>query len=293
MAHSSTSIEGNPLSLAQVKALEQGEQLKIPLHYEKEITNYLKALCWIEKHSQSQITESALFLLHKMLMQELLPNQKTGSYKTKQNYVVNENRIRIYTPPTPKQTPKLMHELLEWLNSSKTKILHGVIVGAIFHHRFVSIHPFSDGNGRVARAVGAWIIYQWGIDTNHILSLDDFFASNRKYYYEKIQQTRELDNNLTHWVEYVAEGIVATLGKTKKRIEELQVSSKCTLTLSPRQEELIKTLKDRPLIGVKELQKTMGLTRSRINQIIVPLIKNKLVTKEGQNKSTRYKLCLD
>lgn len=288
--HSSTSIEGNPLSLKQVEAVDRGEKTGVPQIYEREVENYLKALRWIEKHANSKITEKSILNLHRIIMQNILTASKCGRYKDKQNYVINEKGIRIYTPPSPKETPKLIKDLVEWINSNEAKKLHSVLVCAIIHHRLVSIHPFIDGNGRIARVLGTWILYQKEFDTRHIFSLDDFFAGDRKRYYLKIEQARELDNNLTYWIEYVTEGIVKTLKDVEKRIDDLRVSSKYKITLSPRQEDLVRIIRDKPSIGVADLKTGLKLTRARINQLLSPLIAAGMVSKEGKSRATRYKL---
>ncbi|MFA6430870.1 MAG: Fic family protein [Candidatus Margulisiibacteriota bacterium] len=288
--HSSTAIEGNPLSLRQVEAVARGEKIGTPQAYEQEITNYLKAVSWLEKNASSTISEEALLSLHKLLTENILTESRSGKYKEKQNFVLNEKGIKIYIPPSPKMTPTLTRELIEWINSDEIKSLHPIIVCAISHHRLVSIHPFTDGNGRIARSLETWILYQRGFDNNHIFSLDDFFAKDRKRYYDKIEQARELDDNLTYWIEYVAEGIVKTLKDVKSRIESLQVSTKSKILLSPRQEELIRILRDFPVINVAIIQQELKVTRARVNQIISPLIASGLVAKEGNAKATRYRL---
>ncbi|MBU0686977.1 MAG: Fic family protein [Candidatus Margulisbacteria bacterium] len=289
-AHSSTAIEGNPLTLSQVEAVDRGEPVGVPQEYEMEVANYLKVMRWIGKYARSPMKVPAILKLHKILMRNLMNDEKCGKYKDKQNYVIDEKKIRIYTPPSPKQTPGLVKDLVNWLNLPETKKLHSILVCSILHHRLVSIHPFSDGNGRIARALGTWSLYQQGFDTHHIFSLDDFFAGNRKRYYQKIQQARELDNDLTYWIEYVTEGIIKTLEEVKRRIETLQVSTRFKGSLSRRQEELVRILRDNPAIGVSELQKNLKLTRARINQIIAPLMKKGFIVKEGKSRATRYKL---
>lgn len=289
-AHSSTAIEGNPLSLSQVKAIDQGMKVKTTKVFEQEVANYLKVMRWIEQNVKLKINEANLLDIHQILMDEIQPAEKCGKYKAKQNYVIDEKGIRIYTPPSVKETPKLVKQLLNWLNSKEVDQLHSIMLCAIIHHRLVSIHPFSDGNGRIARALGAWILYKRDFDTHHIFSLDEFFAADRKKYYLKIQQARELDDNLTHWIEYVAEGVVATLKDVKQRIDDLQVSSMVEIELTPRQEELIRLLREKSPVSVSVLQKEMGLTRARINQILPPLLENNIVVKVGKSRATRYRL---
>jgi len=291
-AHSSTTIEGNQLSFHQVQAISRGENVGASRKDELEVKNYLHLMHWLEKNNKIKISEKTIHKMHKLVIEGLIPENKAGKYKDKQNYVINEKNIKVFTPPSPKETPKQMEELFNWLNSPKNSDLHCIILCAIFQHRFVSIHPFSDGNGRLARALGTLILYQREFDTKYIFSLDDYFAGDRKKYYLKLQQARELDDDLTAWIEYVAEGIVAILKNVKKRIEDLQVSGPSQVYLSPKQEEIIRILRDHHQIRGSELINKLGVTRARVNQLLTPLIKNRIVLKEGQSKATRYKLAL-
>lgn len=291
-AHYSTSIEGNLLTLAQVRALDRGEKIGAVKNQEAEVTNYLKAMRWIENNAEDDLDEKCILHLHRILTKDLLPEEKCGKYKEKQNFIIDENGIKVFTPPSPQETPHLVAELVEWLHARETKMLHCLPVCAIFHHRLVSIHPFSDGNGRLARALGTMILFKRDYDLHHIFSLDEFFASNRKRYYQKLQQVRGLDGDMTYWIEYAAEGVVQTLKNVKKRVEDLQVMASHPVHLSTRQEEALRMLRDSPSLRVNEFQERLNITRSRVNQILTPLIKSGLVTKEGESRATSYKLNL-
>ncbi|MBU1616922.1 MAG: Fic family protein [Candidatus Margulisbacteria bacterium] len=289
-AHFSTSIEGNALTLPEVKAVDRGETVGHSRQHELEVTNYLKAMIWISHNTKANIDEKLVFNLHQIITHGLLDEKKSGCYKTRQNYVVDDHKIRVHTPTSPSETPAAVADLLAWVNSNEAKNLHSILVCAIFHHRFVSIHPFSDGNGRLARAISTLILYQREFDLHHIFSLDEFFAGELKRYYQKIQQARGLDYDLTHWIEYVAEGVVATLKRTKKRIEDLQVTSSYPLAISRRQEETLRLLRDRRSVQVNDLMSELKVSRARINQLIAPLIKGGIIIKEGESRATRYKL---
>jgi len=289
-AHSSTSIEGNPLTLLQVEAVSKGQEIGAAGDKEREVKNCLLAMKWVEKNSSKKIDEAAVLRLHSILVKGLLPDDKIERYKDKQNYIRNEKGIVIYTPPSPKETPGMMKQLIYWGDSKDAEELHSVIVCAIIHHRLVSIHPFSDGNGRLARLLGIWTLYKKGFDTRHIFSLDDHFALNRKFYYEKIEQARELDGDLTYWIEYVAEGIIAALRRVKKRVEELMASSGTNIMLSARQEELIRLLRDNGTMNVAAIIDKMKITRARINQIMQPLVEAGIVEAVGKARATVYRL---
>lgn len=294
LAHSSTAIEGNPLSLTQVEAVARGEHLSYQKIPEQEVRNYLKAMKWIWKKkpkSRSLISENELFRLHQILTQDILPKGHSGKYKNRPNKVVNYKGDVVYVPPGPEKAKKLTQELLNWMNQ-ESHVIHPIIASGIAHHRLVSIHPFTDGNGRISRALALWILYVRGFDTQHILALDEYFWNDRPKYYLKIQQARDLDDDLTYWLEYVAEGVVQTLKQTIDRIKSLQLShaSGQKIILTKRQEDILRFLRDKGRVKSRDIEKSLKITRARVNQIIQPLVKAKLVICEGRTRATTYRL---
>jgi Fic family protein len=203
LAHSSTSIEGNPLTLPEVEALARGETVGGERKATLEVLNALVAMRWMWKQPKNKFQEKDLLHVHRSLMNGLLPEKSVGAYKSVPNRVVDHRGNPIYIPPRPGDVPRLTRELLDWLNSTRGRRLHAVITAAIAHHRLVSIHPMSDGNGRLARALGVWVLYSRGFDTNHLFALDDYFSGDRPLYYLKIQQARDLDDDLTDWRDFV------------------------------------------------------------------------------------------
>lgn len=292
LAHSSTSIEGNPLTLPEVNALAQGEAVGAPPTARREVLNYLAAMQWIWGHrTGGPIREPDLLRLHRLLVQGVLPQEQAGRYKTRPNRVVDHRGRAIYTPPPPGAAGPLTRDLLAWLNSDRAAALHPVLVSSVAHHRLVSIHPCSDGNGRLARALGVWLLYARGFDTHHLFALDEFFEQDRPRYYATIQQARDLDDDLTHWLEYVAEGVVDTLNRTRERIASLRIASKAPrVALTKRQEDVLRFMRDRGRAKTPDLQQAFRLSRARIGQILKPLVEYGLVLREGRTRATSYRL---
>ncbi|MBF0492964.1 MAG: Fic family protein [Deltaproteobacteria bacterium] len=292
LAHFSTAIEGNLLTLPEVQSLSQGEEIFAEKKSKQEVLNYLSALRWIwTQKSNALIQETTLLKLHKIIAQSLLKPEQCGKYKTVQNRVVNSRGQTIYTPPAPQETQALVTQFLSWLNSKAAYELHPILSSAIAHHHLVSIHPFSDGNGRISRALGIWVLYTRGFDTHHLLALDEYFEADRARYYNKIQQARDMDNDLSYWIEYVAEGVVQTLKATQHRIVSLQVSAKDhTITLNKKQEDLLRFIRDKGKVRSPEIERAFAISRSRISQILQPLIAQDLVIREGFTRATFYRL---
>ena len=149
--HASTAIEGNPLTLEQVKALEEGREIVASdVRSRREVLNYFAGLRYVEKHSMKErICHEDLFELHRILAGEVMDQGTAGSYR------MIAVRVGNHFPPAAADVSGLMFELLDWWNKDAAK-LSPVLSSAILHYRFEDIHPFADGNGRTGRALALW-----------------------------------------------------------------------------------------------------------------------------------------
>ncbi|OGR90474.1 MAG: hypothetical protein A2992_07415 [Elusimicrobia bacterium RIFCSPLOWO2_01_FULL_59_12] len=290
LAHYSTRIEGNPLTLPEVEALAAGKDLPVEERAKREVLNYFAALRWIWRSGPKVIQEADVLKLHRLLTQSILPADEVGTYKTKPNAVFAGDQI-IYRPPSPGLCPEFTRDLLKWLNSSDSLIEHPVIAAAIAHHRFVSIHPFTDGNGRASRCLESWILFRREFDTHHIFALDEFFELDRKRYDREIQAARDRDNELTSWLEYVSEGVIVTLRKTQQRIQALRAKGTGPrITLNGTQERILQILTQSPAMKGSDLAHALKISRALFSRAMRPLLEAGLVVKEGSTKAAVYRL---
>ncbi len=285
--HSSTWIEGNLLSLAQVAALSADREIVAQEKQKREVRNCIKALRWVLRHRTCALSEVKLLKLHEMMTKGLLAQARCGQYRNIQNYIVNAKGQIIFTPCPPSKVRQAMNGLSGWLKQHHTE--HAIIRSAIFHHEFVSIHPFVDGNGRVARAASQWILFADHYDPLWTLGLDEYFAQDRSKYYDIIQQTREMDNDYTYWIEYIAKGLLEAIGRVSGRIKEEARRYK-QIKLTPKQNELLDLLEKDGTSGSAEICQQMNVNRARVNQLIAPLISAGIVVKEGHTRSARYRV---
>jgi Fic family protein len=284
--HSSTWIEGNLLSLAQVRAVVDGRNVLVEEKQRQEVANCIEAMRQILKTKRKPVTEQGVMAVHARMVKGLLAKDRAGRYRRVQNYIVDAGNKVIFTPPPPAGVPGRMKALFTW---AKDKTLHTVVRSAIFQHEFLTIHPYVDGNGRVARAIGQWLLWEKGMDPLCTLGLDDFFAQDRPRYYDMIQQTRDMDGDFTHWVEYVAEGLAWAHEDVQKRIKAGTLSLQ-GVSLTPKQEELLDLLGRKGALGAVEIGKTMKINRARVNQLISPLVRLGIVTRQGAARAVRYRL---
>ncbi len=282
--YSSTAIEGNPLTLEEVRILEEGQKLPSATERSKrEVLNYFAALRHVEKHSSKKIfNHEDVFQLHHIIAADVMDQGKTGGYRTIQVRVGN------HLPPPPAQVSPLMRELLEWWNQKSSK-LSPVISSAILHYRFEDIHPFADGNGRTGRMLALWELYRRGFDTHHIFSVDEVYWEKRQLYYQHLDLVRKEGNDLTSWLEYSAEALHLTLERVWARAQHLAVKAGPEkMVLRPKQEKLLTLLRERREMSPSEIWKAVGVSRQGAMDLLKPLIKAGLIRKVGSKKMGKY-----
>jgi Fic family protein len=284
-AHASTAIEGNPLTLAEVRAIADGEPTPgATPRTAREIVNYLAGLRYIERHgSATPLTHDDIFELHRILAEGVMDQGEAGRYRA------IGVRVGTYTPPHPDDVSGLMSEMLAWWNGPSIE-LSPVITSAIVHYRFEAIHPFADGNGRTGRALALWELYRRGFDTHHIFSVDEYYWEDRPAYYAALRAVHEKDGDLTGWLEYCAEGLRQTLGRVWSRIRVVVTHDAEPLVLRPKQERLLQMLTVQGSMAPSEIWSALGISRQGAMDVINPLIAAGLVEKVGTKKTGRYRL---
>jgi Fic family protein len=282
--HSSTAIEGNPLTLEQVRAVEEGREIPaVTARAKREVTNYLAGLRFIEQRANiPKITHEEIFALHRILAEKVMDQGIAGRYRT------IHVKVGKYLPPPPEDVSGLMFELLAWWNKESVK-LSPVLSSAILHYRFEAIHPFADGNGRVGRAIALWELYRRGFDTHHIFSVDEFYWEDRPRYYQSLDAVRKAGEDLTGWLEYSAGGLLGTLERVWTRVQGYAANSgDRKLVLRPKQEQLLRLLRDKKSMTPREIWDALNISRQGAMDLLQPLIQAGLVKRTGTKKSGRY-----
>jgi Fic family protein len=282
--HSSTAIEGNPLTLEQVRAVEEGREIPaVAARAKREVLNYFAGLRFVEKNAAKKIiSHEEILRLHKIMAGDVMDQGTAGRYRTM------AVRVGRYMPPPPADVSGLMFELLTWWNTEAAN-LSPVLSSAIVHYRFEAIHPFADGNGRTGRALALWELYRRGFDTHHIFSVDEFYWENRPRYYAALDAVRREGEDLTQWLEYCAEGLLLTLEHVWTRVQKLSAQpGQEKLVLRPKQEQLLQLLRDHKSMTPRELWDALGVSKQGTLDLLRPLIKAGLVKRIGTKKAGQY-----
>ena len=283
-AHFSTAIEGNPLTLEQVRAVEEGREVPATAQRtRREVLNYFAGLRFVEKNAaRSPVTGGSVLKLHRIIAGEVMDQGAAGRYRTV--------RVRVgsYVAPRAEEVPGLMFELLDWWNKGSPKV-SPVLSSAILHHRFETIHPFADGNGRTGRMLALWELYRRGFDGHHIFSVDEFYWEDRARYYMALDRVRRENGDLTSWLEYSAEGLLVALERVWTRIQKLTAhGGKTKLVLRPKQEQLLHLLREHKSLAPREIWDGIGVSRQGALDLLRPLMKAGLIKRIGTKKTGRY-----
>lgn len=297
-SHSSTSIEGNRLSLGQVSDLAEGRKVMAIRKDKQEVLNYLKVLEELRKLTDGQkITEKDLLKIHGMLTQGTLENPSdSGVYRNR--YVVVANRVTkeiVFAPPKNEEVPGLMKELIEWLNSPQAKALDPVIEAGISHYELVRIHPFIDGNGRTARTLASLILYLRGFDIKQFFCLDDYYDSDRSAYYKVLQTVDRESLDLTKWLEYFIEGVNISISAVKERVvrlssERLRKAKKGQIALNERQMKIIEFINENGKITNRDVRDMFKISDEGALKILKRLLSLEVIESKGEGRAWYYVL---
>lgn len=239
--HYSTKIEGNNLSLDEVRKVIEGEKV-LDKKDVQEVKNYYNALVYLDKKAEkkSKITIDFIQELHFIIDNRGLSGRRQkASFRNGQNVVKDSSSGAIaYLPPEEKDVEPLMNSLVKWVNESMGKDISSPIISAICAYQLLTIHPYWDGNGRTARALATYILKISEYDLKGFYSMEEFYDKDIEKYYDSIQMSLHHnyyfgrnDADLTRWISYFIEIMVDVFENVKNRVVEIFNSGKPELSL--------------------------------------------------------------
>ena len=153
--HSSLKIEANSLSMGEVKDVIDGRIVLGPEREIQEVKNAYEAYEMIKLLDAFSLKD--MQKVHRVMAQKL--ELDAGSFRSGDEGVFDGERC-IFMAPPPHHVQHLMSDLFSWMKKNRNTV-HPLIMSAVFHYEFVFIHPFSDGNGRIARLWHTVILSKW------------------------------------------------------------------------------------------------------------------------------------
>lgn len=294
-AHASTSIEGNPLSLGEVKQVLHHHP-RHPRNSEREVLNYNEGLLWLNKevgNKDFSVNLQLILRIHKVVTKGLISSSRCGKIRQEPVFVNDPiARKTVYWPPDHGDVPQLLRDLLDFIKKNVSTI-DPLILAGLFHKQFVVIHPFMDGNGRTVRLATKALLARMGLNTFNLFSFENFYNQNVANYFKKVgvygnyyDIKKHID--FTEWLEYFTEGIADELSRVRKILEEGSIQPKSIL--QPHHEQILRTIKKHGFITNKIYATLTNRARPTRNLDFNKLIALGKIERVGKSKSTIYRL---
>ncbi len=296
--HYGTHVEGNELNLEEVKKVMEGKEVVARDRDVKEVINYRKVLDFLDSEIGKKVYgEEILKHLHKLTVTGIVPGEEVGKYRTVG--VVLRDVLTgeiVHRPPPAVEVKYQLEDFFEWLSDFATKELHPVIKAGIVHHHLVYIHPFTEGNGRVARAMATLILLSEGYDIRRLFSLEEHYDKNvAAYYYALKTADQNQDHDLTQWLEYFTEGVAIEFNRVKEQVQHLSLDLKLKaqagqqIFLNERQIKIVEYIEKVGYLSNQEFKQLLPMvSEDTVLRDLKDLMEKKIIRKKGKTKAARY-----
>ena len=294
-AHASTSIEGNPLPLTEVKRIIKNH----PRHVrdsEREVVNYNKALICLDKLTKkkdAKIDLSLVLDIHESVTDGLISVSRCGKLRQEAVFVNDPlKRKTVYWPPDHQDVKILMKDLFNYISKNKKEV-DPLILAGIFHKQFVIIHPFMDGNGRTVRLATKVLLSAMGLNTFNLFSFENYYNQNVSKYFENVGVHGNYYDiyqkvNFTLWLEYFTDGIIDELLRVSKVFEKKSVTPKTIL--KAHHQKILDYIKVHDFITDRIYSTLTQRAKPTRNQDFNRLIDRGMIERIGKGKATIYRL---
>lgn len=295
--HFSTSIEGNPLSTLDVTNIILGDQIPVTKS-EKEVKNYFSVLnmVFVLARKREPITTVLTRNLHHELMKDI-ELKDLGEFRNGPVFVGHKTMTEVvvkHNPPfhTRKEIEDALTDLFTWVIEEET--MHPLLRAAVLHHQFAYIHPFFDGNGRMARILTTYFLLLKHYEVAKYFILDDYYDVDRHLYSDTLHTADKGDK--TQWIEYFLDGIANSLQAALARITKLKgknlddVTGEKRVLVTAREEDVLEIIIDKKAVKTSDIQEMLSVTRQQAHALLASLVKKGLVEKFGITKTSYYKL---
>jgi Fic family protein len=219
-----TGIEGAEVTEEEVERILQAPPDRSVLppsrsREEQEVRNAEKVAAYI---SASLRGNAAIPLTHSVIAEIHRLTTEGISYEHNEPGVYRSHAVDVgnYKPPrTRDEIVELMRQFIEWLLGPRAAALAPPVKAIAAHFYFVSIHPFGDGNGRTARAIESFLLYQARINALGFYSLSNFYYMNREAYIEHLDRARfSAGADLTEFISFAMQGLVVELEEVHREV---------------------------------------------------------------------------
>lgn len=305
--HYGTKLEGNDLSFNQVAKVIEGKKVFGAKRDIQEVVNYREVMSFLEElveKSEKIYNKDNLLKIHELTVKDIVPEDQRGGFRKMQVTIRNSATNEVFfKPPPPVEVPYLIEDFFDWLNSEQAQPVHSILKSGITHYVLVAIHPFTEGNGRTARAMATLTLMNEGYNIKRLFALEEYFDRNAEKYYNSLQsvsmQKGEIvDKDETPWLEFYTGALANELKKIEEKVR--QISSDISLKkklgdkqipINERQIKLVEYMREYGALRMSDAREIIPMVSDdTIWRDLRKLIKAGVVQKKGSTKGAYYKL---
>jgi Fic family protein len=295
---SSTRIEGSRLSDREVERLLANLEIEtFASRDEQEVAGYAEVMETIfSAWAEVPIAENHIQQLHRDLLRYSDKDEwHRGRYKTTSNRVAAFDAAGqqvgiVFETATPFETPRLMDELVIWLNETlQQRSLHPLLVIGIFVVVFLEIHPFQDGNGRLSRVLTTLLLLQAGYAYVPYSSLESVIEQSKENYYLTLRRTqgtiRTEAPNWLPWLLFFLKSLHRQMQILRGKVEREKM---LLMNLPDLSIQILDVLKDRGRLTIGEAVAITGANRNTLKPHFKHLLEKGLIELHGKGRGAWY-----
>lgn len=295
----STRIEGSKMTDEEIARFLRGLKVKAPeSRDEQEVAGYADLIGRIfDNHRALKLSENWILQFHSILLHFSEKDQNHfGKYKVVNNPVVMitqlGERVVLFEPTPPYLVKPEMEAAITWTNNQLNMGgIHPILIMANFIFEFLAIHPFTDGNGRMSRALTNLLLLKTGYSYIPYVSLDKIIEETRSEYYLALRTTQKHhktdQEDITAWIEYLLGALAEQVVRAKKIMDEDQPEK----LLSEKQLQIFNLFESGSTLSVSDIASALHgeISQATIKKTVARLVALKLLERLGQARSTRYR----
>jgi Fic family protein len=259
------------------------------------LNNYLTIQHIVEIKSQP-LASDALLEIHQLITSGTMDKpEESGQFRQHDDiHVVDaiDGEV-IHTPPSHTTLPVFIEDLCRFFNDETPEFfVHPIVKASIIHFLIGYFHPFTDGNGRTARALFYWYLLKKGYWLTEYLSISRVILQSRMQYYRAFQYTEADENDLTYFVMYQVKTLRQAYEELKKYIDRKNAEKKQLVSfqriegISLRQAQIIKLVQDEAdtILNVKEIENRFGVSNQTARTDLLELVDMGFLEKVSVNR---------
>lgn len=301
--HYSNLIEGNQLPMIAAERAARGA-LTPDTKAKIELVNYVNALDLIDERVDGgalELTPEFLKQLHalttKGLGREDDPHFKPhheGAWRDGMAVVVDQITQQVlHDGPPPEEVDARMRSMFAWMRS-KLDSEPPFVVAGVMHYAITDVHPFADGNGRVARLFQAAVLTHAQVLPGRMFSFERYYADNRTAYYDALRSVRRRTFNMEFWLEYFLRGLAEEYERVASTVLDLGQlaigTDQAPLRLTTSQQNGLTRLRldGRREFTRRDYEAAARVSRSGANSELQALVQHGLLNVRGRGATTSY-----